>query len=72
MSGWDNFPELHKQGRGCGLDSSGSGQGLVAGCCNHGNELSSYIHKKREFLTSQATVSFLRTTPTICELVRSH
>jgi hypothetical protein len=23
---------------GCGLDSSGSGQGPVAGCCDHGNE----------------------------------
>jgi hypothetical protein len=22
----------------CGLDSSGSGEGLVAGCCEYGNE----------------------------------
>jgi len=22
----------------CGLDSSGSGEGLVVGCCEHGNE----------------------------------
>jgi hypothetical protein len=27
----------------CGLDSSGSGQGPVAGCCEHGNDLSSVI-----------------------------
>jgi len=24
--------------RRCGLDSYGSGQGPVAGCCEHGNE----------------------------------
>jgi hypothetical protein len=24
--------------RKCGLDASGSGQGLVAGCCKHDNE----------------------------------
>jgi hypothetical protein len=27
-------------GGGCGLNSSGSGQGPVAGCCDCGNELS--------------------------------
>jgi hypothetical protein len=27
----------------CGLDSSGSGEGPVAGCCEHGNESSSSI-----------------------------
>jgi hypothetical protein len=27
----------------CGLDSSGSGQGPVAGCCEHGNEPSDSI-----------------------------
>jgi hypothetical protein len=27
----------------CGLDSSGPGQGPVAGCCEHGNELSGSI-----------------------------
>jgi hypothetical protein len=30
----------------CGLDSSGSGQGPVAGCCEHGNELSGSIKGK--------------------------
>jgi hypothetical protein len=29
---------LEKQGLGCRLDSSGSGQGSVAGFCEHGNE----------------------------------
>jgi hypothetical protein len=28
---------------GCGLDSSGSGYGPVAGCCEHGNEPSGSI-----------------------------
>jgi hypothetical protein len=32
-----------------GLDSSGSGQGLVAGSCKHGNE-PSWCIKSREFL----------------------
>jgi hypothetical protein len=27
----------------CGLHASGSGQGPVAGCCEHGNELYSTI-----------------------------
>jgi len=27
----------------CGLDASGSAQGLVAGSCEHGNEPSDYI-----------------------------
>jgi len=27
----------------CGLDSTGSGQGPVAGCCEHGNEPSGFI-----------------------------
>jgi len=34
---------------GCGLDSSGSGQGQVASCCEHGNEPSGTI-KGREFI----------------------
>jgi hypothetical protein len=33
----------------CGLDSSGSGQGPVAGSCEHGNEPSGSI-KVGEFL----------------------
>jgi hypothetical protein len=33
----------------CGLNSSGSGQGPVAGCCEHGNELPGSI-KGGEFL----------------------
>jgi len=34
---------------GCGLDSSGSGQELVAGSCEHGNEPSGSM-KGGEFL----------------------
>jgi hypothetical protein len=34
---------------GCGLDASGSGQGPVAGCCEHGSEPSGSI-KGGEFL----------------------
>jgi hypothetical protein len=33
----------------CGPDSSGSGQGLLAGSCDHGNEPLGSI-KDREFL----------------------
>jgi hypothetical protein len=33
----------------CGLDASGSGYGLVAGCCEHGNEAVGSI-KGGEFL----------------------
>jgi hypothetical protein len=36
--------------RRCGLDSSGSGSGLMAGSCEHGNEPSCYI-KAGNFLT---------------------
>jgi hypothetical protein len=32
----------------CGMDSFGSGWGLVAGCCEYGNEHFGYI-KGREF-----------------------
>jgi hypothetical protein len=35
--------------RGRGLDASGSRQGPVAGCCEHGNEPYGYI-KGGEFL----------------------
>jgi hypothetical protein len=34
------------------LDSSGSGQGLMAGLCEHGNEPSGSIRKQDIFLTS--------------------
>ena len=34
---------------GCGLKPCGSGQELVAGCCNHGNEVSGSI-KNTEFI----------------------
>jgi hypothetical protein len=40
---------LWKEGEGCKLDSSASGQGQVAGSCGHDNELSSSI-KGGEFL----------------------
>jgi hypothetical protein len=31
--------DLGETGLGCGLDSTGSGQGPVAGCCECGDEL---------------------------------
>jgi hypothetical protein len=34
----------------CGVNSSGSGYGPVAGCCEHGNELSGSV-KVESFLT---------------------
>jgi hypothetical protein len=34
--------------RGSGLDSAGSGWGLIVGCCEHGNELGSSV-KGEEF-----------------------
>jgi hypothetical protein len=37
--------------RTCGLDASGSGQGQVAGSCEHGNEPSSSV-TDREFINS--------------------
>jgi len=40
---------LRKQDGGCGLDSSGSGQGPLGGCCEHGNEPPGSI-KGGEFL----------------------
>jgi hypothetical protein len=45
---------------GSQLDSSGSGQDLVAGC-DYGNESSDFI-KDRKFLASWATVGFSRRT----------
>jgi len=35
--------------RKCGLDASGSGQGAMAGSCEHGNESSGFI-KRGELL----------------------
>jgi hypothetical protein len=42
---WENNIKIDngKSGLGCGLDSSGSRQGPVACCCEHGNELSCSI-----------------------------
>jgi len=45
----------------CGLDSSGSGYGPMAGPCKHGNEPSGSI-KAKNFLTCWVTVSFSRRT----------
>jgi hypothetical protein len=42
-----------------GLDSSGSGQGPVAGSCEHGNEPSGFI-KGREFLDQLRDYYLLR------------
>jgi hypothetical protein len=44
------------------VDSSGSGQEPVAGCCEHGNERLG-CGKDCNFLTSRATASFLKTVP---------
>jgi hypothetical protein len=41
--------DLKKGVKRCGLHSSGSGDGSVAGCCEHGNEPSGFI-KGGEFL----------------------
>jgi hypothetical protein len=41
--------DLRKLGLDCGLDSSGSGQGPVAGSCEHSNEPSGFV-KGKEFL----------------------
>jgi hypothetical protein len=40
VGGWNQI-DLKEIGRGCGVDSPGSGQGSVAGCCECGDELSS-------------------------------
>jgi hypothetical protein len=40
---WRRIWILEKQDRGCGLDSSGLGQGSVAGSCEHGNEPSDFM-----------------------------
>jgi hypothetical protein len=48
---WENNTEMYlrEMGLGCGVDLSGSGQGLVAGSCEHGNECLDSI-KDGEFL----------------------
>jgi hypothetical protein len=43
----------------CGLDSSVSRYGPVAGSCEHGNDPSGYV-KRRKFLDKEATASFSR------------
>jgi hypothetical protein len=45
----------------CQINWTGSGQGLVEGCCEHGNELSGSIDIG-DFLTSWETASFWRRT----------
>jgi hypothetical protein len=35
---WDQNGSYGDRLGGCGLDSTGSGQGLVAGCCEFGDE----------------------------------
>jgi len=44
----------------CGLESSGSGRGLVMGSCKHGNEPLGSITGS-EFITSWETINFSRT-----------
>jgi hypothetical protein len=46
---------------GCGLDASDSGQGTVAGCCEHGNE-PSVSTKQWEFFDQLNHYSFSRMT----------
>jgi len=46
---------------GCGLYSSGLGEGQVACCYKHGNELQGSI-KYKNFLTSWKPVTFWRRT----------
>jgi len=53
--------ELVSQSVSCVLDASHSGQGPVAGCCEHGNEPSSSI-KAGNFLNSSVIVGFSRRT----------
>jgi hypothetical protein len=50
---------LKEEGWGSGLDSSGSGYGLVAGSCEHNNEPLGSI-KYWEYLWAWATVDFSR------------
>jgi hypothetical protein len=45
----------------CGVDASGSGYGLVAGSCQHGNEPSGSI-KSGSCFASSVTISFSRRT----------
>jgi hypothetical protein len=35
---WEGYIRMDLRVRGCGLDTSGSGLGLLVGCCEHGNE----------------------------------
>jgi hypothetical protein len=35
---WEENIKMNLREAGCELDSSGSGQGPVVGCCEHGNE----------------------------------
>jgi hypothetical protein len=35
---WEDYIKMDRKETGCGLDSSGSEYGPVAGSCEHGNE----------------------------------
>jgi hypothetical protein len=50
---------VNKEGGECRLDSSGSGQDLMAVCCGHTNELSGSI-KHSNLLPNRAIISFLK------------
>jgi hypothetical protein len=47
---------------GCGLEPCGSGQGLVAGCSDHGNVVSGSI-KHTKFIEFWETIKLSRTIP---------
>jgi hypothetical protein len=64
----DNIIDLQKVQWKLEMDSSGSSQGQVAGCCECRNELSGSLNRGN-FLTSRIPVSFLGMTLSI-ELVR--
>jgi hypothetical protein len=47
---------------GCGLDLFGLGYGPVAGCCEHGNELSgwNFLNSQQAFCSMELNKTFLR------------
>jgi hypothetical protein len=49
----------------CGVDSSGSGEGPLADCCEHGNETSGSI-KGGEFLDYLSDYQLLRSESALC------
>jgi hypothetical protein len=58
---WKDNIKMNFRDRGYGLDSSGSGQELVADSCEHGNEPSGST-KAWNFLTFWETISFSKRT----------